>query len=114
MQYYNPNLYQYQYQYLNRLGIDPFTADDPMQIYQNILSGKIRFSSSFDADAKSLVRHLVEHDLSKRYGNLKNGKCCKRRRRGHQDAPILEEHRLETTVLKANPRKLQAQNKRHE
>ena len=55
------------------LGIDPFTADDPMQIYQNILSGKIRFSSSFDSDAKSLVRHLVEHDLSKRYGNLKNG-----------------------------------------
>jgi serine/threonine protein kinase len=54
-------------------GIDPFTADDPMQIYQNILSGKIRFSSSFDSDAKSLVRHLVEHDLSKRYGNLKNG-----------------------------------------
>lgn len=54
-------------------GIDPFTADDPMQIYQNILSGKIRFSSSFDADAKSMVRHLVEHDLSKRYGNLKNG-----------------------------------------
>ncbi len=54
-------------------GIDPFTADDPMQIYQNILAGKIKFSSSFDADAKSIVRHLVEHDLSKRYGNLKNG-----------------------------------------
>lgn len=54
-------------------GIDPFTADDPMQIYQNILTGKIRFSTSFDEDAKSLVRHLVEHDLSKRYGNLKNG-----------------------------------------
>lgn len=48
-----------------------------MQIYQNILAGKIRFSSSFDADAKSLVRHLVEHDLSKRYGNLKNGKVLK-------------------------------------
>jgi hypothetical protein len=37
------------------------------------LAGKIRFTSSFDEDAKSLVRHLVEHDLSKRYGNLKNG-----------------------------------------
>jgi hypothetical protein len=43
------------------------------KIGKNILSGKIRFSSSFDADAKSIVRHLVEHDLSKRYGNLKNG-----------------------------------------
>ena len=37
------------------------------------MAGKIRFTSSFDEDAKSLVRHLVEHDLSKRYGNLKNG-----------------------------------------
>ena len=55
------------------LGIDPFTANDPMQIYQNILSGKLKFSTVFDADAKSLVRHLLEHDLSKRYGNLKNG-----------------------------------------
>ena len=24
-------------------------------------------------DAKSLVRHLLDHDLSKRYGNLKDG-----------------------------------------
>lgn len=54
-------------------GIDPFTANDPMQIYQNILSGKLKFSTVFDPDAKSLVRHLLEHDLSKRYGNLKNG-----------------------------------------
>ena len=44
-----------------------------MQIYQNILSGKLKFSTVFDQDAKSLVRHLLEHDLSKRYGNLKNG-----------------------------------------
>ena len=63
-----------------------------MQIYQNILSGKIRFSSSFDGDAKSMVRHLVEHDLSKRYGNLKNGKCIYRRRGGYQDASLPEEH----------------------
>ena len=54
-------------------GIDPFTANYPMQIYQNILSGRLKFSTSFDPDAKSLVRHLLEHDLSKRYGNLKNG-----------------------------------------
>jgi hypothetical protein len=37
------------------------------------LSGKLKFSTVFDPDAKSLVRHLLEHDLSKRYGNLKNG-----------------------------------------
>lgn len=54
--------------------MDPFTDDDPMHIYQNILSGKLKFPASFDPNAKSLVRHFIEHDLSKRYGNLKNGK----------------------------------------
>lgn len=29
-------------------GIDPFTDDDPMNIYQNILKGKIRFPKEFD------------------------------------------------------------------
>jgi hypothetical protein len=55
-------------------GIDPFNDDDPMGIYKNILRGKISFPSSFDKDAKSLVKHLLVADLSKRYGNLKDGK----------------------------------------
>jgi len=54
-------------------GIDPFTAEDPMEIYQKILKGKIRFPKSFEPNAKSIVKHLVVADLSKRYGNLKNG-----------------------------------------
>lgn len=54
-------------------GIDPFADDDPMVIYQNILKGKLHFPKGFDNDAKSLVRHLLVIDLSKRYGNLKNG-----------------------------------------
>mmetsp|Transcript_11281 Transcript_11281/g.22207 ORF Transcript_11281/g.22207 Transcript_11281/m.22207 type:complete len:318 (-) Transcript_11281:1696-2649(-) len=54
-------------------GIDPFTDEDPMQIYQKILKGRVRFSRSFDPDAKSLVKHLLVADLSKRYGNLRNG-----------------------------------------
>jgi len=37
------------------------------------LKGKIRFPKNFDKDAKSLIKHLLEADLSKRYGNLKNG-----------------------------------------
>jgi hypothetical protein len=40
-------------------GIDPFNADDPMEIYKNILRGKIRFPKKFDSDAKSLVKHLL-------------------------------------------------------
>ncbi len=54
-------------------GIDPFSDDDPMLIYQKILKGKVKFPRSFDKDAKSLVKHLLQADLSKRYGNLKNG-----------------------------------------
>jgi len=54
-------------------GIDPFSDDDPMMVYQKILKGKIRFPSHFDPNAKSLVKHLLEADLTKRYGNLKGG-----------------------------------------
>lgn len=54
-------------------GIDPFNDEDPMLIYQKILKGKIKFPSSFNTNAKSLVKHLLEADLSKRYGNLKGG-----------------------------------------
>ena len=67
-------------------GIDPFSDEDPMLIYQKILKGKVRFPRSFDKwiitytwykifrNAKSLVKHLLQADLSKRYGNLKDGK----------------------------------------
>jgi protein kinase A len=54
-------------------GIDPFNDEDPMLIYQKILKGKLKFPQSFNSNAKSLVKHLLEGDLSKRYGNLKGG-----------------------------------------
>ena len=57
-------------------GIDPFSDDDTMGIYKNILKGKVSFPSVFDKEAreaKSLIRHLLVADLSKRYGNLKDG-----------------------------------------
>merc|ERR1712094_72898 len=49
-------------------GIDPFNDDDPMAIYQKILKGKIKFPRDFDKDAKSLVKHLLVADVTKRYG----------------------------------------------
>ena len=55
------------------VGIDPFSDEEPMAVYQNILKGKIKFPSNFDKDAKSLVKHLLVADLGKRYGNLKGG-----------------------------------------
>lgn len=55
------------------VGIDPFSDEEPMTVYQNILKGKIKFPSNFNSDAKSLVKHLLVADLGKRYGNLKGG-----------------------------------------
>jgi len=55
------------------VGIDPFTANDPMEIYQKILNGRIKFPRNFPKDARNLVKCLVTADLTKRYGNLKNG-----------------------------------------
>ena len=47
------------------VGIDPFSDDEPMQVYQNILKGKIKFLSTFPKDTKSLVKHLLVQDLGK-------------------------------------------------
>merc|ERR1712238_49820 len=55
------------------VGYPPFVDEDPMGIYQKILSGKIVFPKVFDKDAKGLVKKLLTADLGKRYGNLKNG-----------------------------------------
>ena len=55
------------------VGIDPFSDDDPMKTYQKILKGKINFPKTIDKDAKSLIKHLLTQDTSKRFGCLKNG-----------------------------------------
>lgn len=80
------------------VGYPPFVDEDPMGIYQKILSGKIVFPKLFDKNAKSLVKKLLTAELSKRYGNLKGGvddiKCHK----WFKDAPwdILMRSPLET------------------
>jgi len=55
------------------VGYPPFVDEDPMGIYQKILSGKVAFQRHVDKNAKALVRKLLTADLGKRYGNLKNG-----------------------------------------
>ena len=55
------------------VGIDPFSSEDPVNIYKNILKGKINYPDEFDSDAKDLITHLLEADPEKRYGSLKNG-----------------------------------------
>jgi len=55
------------------VGQPPFCDEDPMGIYQKILAGKVYFPKYFDKNAKALVKKLLTADLSKRYGNLKDG-----------------------------------------
>jgi len=54
-------------------GYPPFFADQPIQIYEKIVSGRVRFPAHFTGDLKDLLRNLLQVDLTKRYGNLKNG-----------------------------------------
>lgn len=54
-------------------GYPPFFADQPIQIYEKIVSGKVRFPSHFSAELKELLKNLLQVDLTKRFGNLKNG-----------------------------------------
>ena len=55
------------------IGNAPFYDEDPMMIYQKILKGEINFPPGFDSDTQNLINHLLVADVSKRYGNLKNG-----------------------------------------
>ena len=54
-------------------GIDPFSSDSPSKIYKKILSLNYSFPSSFSSESKSIVRRLLEPNLTKRYGCMKNG-----------------------------------------
>ncbi|CAF1004865.1 unnamed protein product [Adineta steineri] len=54
-------------------GFPPFYADQPIQIYEKIVQGKFKFPSHFSNDLKDLIRSLLQIDLTKRFGNLKNG-----------------------------------------
>ncbi|XP_059091826.1 cAMP-dependent protein kinase catalytic subunit 3-like isoform X2 [Tigriopus californicus] len=54
-------------------GYPPFFADQPIQIYEKIVSGRVRFPSHFSSELRDLLRYLLQVDLTKRYGNLKNG-----------------------------------------
>jgi serine/threonine protein kinase len=53
-------------------GFCPFTSDDTLLVYKNILHSTLKFPRDFDDDTKSICKHLIQRDLSKRYGNLKN------------------------------------------
>lgn len=54
-------------------GHAPFLDDDPMNIYKKIINTKPKYPEGFDSRLKSLVKHLLRRDLSKRFGNMVGG-----------------------------------------
>lgn len=54
-------------------GYPPFYGNDPMKTYEKIVAGKYRCPSSFSSDLRDLVRNVLQVDISKRFGVLKNG-----------------------------------------
>lgn len=66
-------------------GYPPFQDDDPMNIYRKIINTKPRYPDGFDSKCKSLVKHLLRRDLSKRYGNLKAGAADLKEHRFFED-----------------------------
>jgi len=54
-------------------GYPPFYDETHFGIYQQILSGKVTFSKSFNKESRDLIRKLLQSDRTRRYGSLKNG-----------------------------------------
>lgn len=54
-------------------GQTPFYARDRLKMYKKIVNTKYRMPEWFTADLQHLLRNLLQADLTKRYGNLKNG-----------------------------------------
>lgn len=54
-------------------GYPPFYHDEPLVVYQMILKCELKFPWHFDRQAKDLIKKLLQPDVTKRYGCMKNG-----------------------------------------
>ncbi|KAF9985926.1 camp-dependent protein kinase catalytic subunit [Modicella reniformis] len=54
-------------------GYPPFYDDDLFRMCQKVVDGDMRFPKYFDGLAKDLLKRLLVSDLTKRYGNLRDG-----------------------------------------
>lgn len=55
------------------VGYPPFYADNPLNIYEKIVAGKIVWPKNIDLIAKDLIKKLLVLDRTRRLGNMKNG-----------------------------------------
>lgn len=54
-------------------GNPPFYANDPMRIYEKIVANKYKMPPFFSSELKDLIKNILQVDLTRRFGNLKNG-----------------------------------------
>jgi len=54
-------------------GYSPFYSSSPLEIYKNILSGRIKFPSGMSPAAKDLLKGLLTRDPRRRLGTVCNG-----------------------------------------
>lgn len=54
-------------------GFVPFYSDDPMEVYQLILSDDVRYPSHFSRACSDLISKLLTSNQNKRLGNTKAG-----------------------------------------
>lgn len=65
-------------------GYPPFYAQDPMRIYEKIIAGKYKFAHHFGDELRDILKRILQVDLTRRFGNLKNGSTDIKRHRWFQ------------------------------
>ena len=54
-------------------GHSPFEAEDHLATYQKILDGNVNYPPKMDPEAVDIISKLLQKDITRRYGNLKDG-----------------------------------------
>lgn len=71
-------------------GYAPFYANDPMRIYEKIVAGKYKFAHHFGEELRDILKNILQVDLTRRYGNLKDGSMDIKRHSWFQSIDWLE------------------------
>lgn len=54
-------------------GYPPFYAENPLEIYQKIVVGRVRYPPHFSRELKALLQSLLQADITRRAGSLRHG-----------------------------------------
>ncbi|KYQ48891.1 cAMP-dependent protein kinase catalytic subunit [Trachymyrmex zeteki] len=71
-------------------GYPPFYAHDPMKIYEKIIAGKYKFAHHFGEELRDILKNTLQVDLTRRYGNLKEGSMDIKRHRWFKSIDWIE------------------------